>query len=294
MFVGLVRALRAHQWVKNLFVLAPLVFARELLNVPMALRASAAFVLFCLASSTVYILNDLADVESDRAHPVKRNRPIPSGLVPERVARRAAVVLGCVSVGAGFLVDVMFGVAVTSYLVLNLAYSSYLKRVAYVDVMCITAGFELRVLGGAYAAAVPASAYLIVVTFLLASFLGFGKRMHELVQGEKAVSQRSVLRQYNKKTLTVLLFITGLLTVGTYAVYTLDHHTRAMFGSDYLVGTTVFTAFGVLRFLHLVRNRPDAESPTDQMLRDWPFLANLGLWIVAVIATIYVNSLIAK
>lgn len=291
MFVGLVRALRVHQWVKNLFVLAPLVFARELLNVPMALRAAGAFMLFCLASSTVYILNDLADVEADRAHPVKRNRPIASGQVAEGVARRAALGLGTTAVVAGFILAPAFGAAVTAYLVLNLAYSSRLKRIAYVDVMCITAGFELRVLGGAFAAAVPPSAYLVVVTFLLASFLGFGKRMHELVQGERAHEQRSVLKAYNKKTLTALLFVTGLLTVGTYAVYTLDPHTRNMFGSDYLVGTTVFTAFGVLRFLHLVRNRPDAESPTDQMLRDVPFLANLALWTVAVFVAIYLPKI---
>lgn len=296
MLVGLVRAMRPHQWVKNLFVLAPLVFAQELFDAPMALRALAAFGLFCLASSTVYLLNDLGDVEADRAHPVKRNRPIASGAVPERVARNAAFALGATALigalalhpwGTSAAPIPWFALTIAGYVVLNLAYSARLKRVAYVDVLCIATGFELRVLGGAAAALVPPSAYLIVVTFLLATFLGFGKRMHELRQGEAAHKQRSVLRAYGKSTLTGLLFATGILTLVTYGTYTLDPHTANQLGTKWLILTTPFTAFGVLRFLHLVRGRPHAESPTEEMLRDKPFLANLFLWAGAVLAVIY-------
>ncbi len=289
MLLGLLRTMRPHQWVKNLFVLAPLVFAKELLHLPMALRSLAAFALFCLASSTVYILNDLADVEADRAHPIKRNRPIAGGVVPERAARTAALVLAAVSIGAGLLLSPLFAGALAAYLILNLAYSARLKHIAYVDVMCITAGFELRVLGGAFAAMVDASMYLIVVTFLLATFLGFGKRMHELAQGAKAQERRSALVSYDERTLTVLLYLTALATVGTYAVYTLDAHTRLAFGTDYLVVTTAMPFFGVLRFLYLVRRRHSAESPTEDMLRDKPFLANLAIWVVAVLVVIYLG-----
>lgn len=289
--LGLLRTMRPHQWVKNLFVVAPLFFAREVFDASRVQLTLAAFALFCMISSSVYVLNDLADLESDRAHPVKCKRPLASGRVSIEAARVAGVGLLVLGLLGAVVISLPFAATLLGYLVLNVAYTFKLKRVAYLDVLCIASGFELRVIAGTLAAQVPPTTYLLVVTFLLAAFLGFGKRMHELVQGERAHEQRSVLKAYNKKTLTALLFVTGLLTVGTYAVYTLDPHTRNMFGSDYLVGTTVFTAFGVLRFLHLVRNRPDAESPTDQMLRDVPFLANLALWTVAVFVAIYLPKI---
>lgn len=288
MFVGLLRALRPHQWVKNLFVLAPLVFAQELFELPYAVRSLAGFALFCLASSSVYLLNDIIDVEADRAHPIKRNRPIASGRVPIHVARVAAGAMALVSIGGGLFLNYEFAATTAGYLVLMLGYSARLKRIAYVDVFCIALGFELRVLAGAFAALVEASLYLVVVTFLLALFLGFGKRMHELPQAD-AEKQRKVLASYDVRTLTFLLYATALATVGTYAIYTLDPSTAAAFGTDYLVVTTLMPLFGVLRFLHLVRRKHSAESPTEDMLRDKPFIANLLLWVVAVIVVIYLG-----
>lgn len=287
MLSGLLRTMRPHQWVKNLFVLAPLLFAKELFDAPMLLRSLAAFLAFCMAAGTVYILNDLVDVDADRVHPLKCHRPIASGLVPIPVAKRAAVGLVATALGGAVLLEPLFAACTAAYLVLNLLYSLRLKRIAYVDVLCIAGGFELRVLGGAFAAEVPASAYLLIVTFLLAAFLGLGKRMHELTQGEQGRKQRASLRAYRKGPLTALLYTFAAGTVGTYAVYTLDPNTRAFFGTNYLVFTTAFTLFGVLRFLALVRQRPHAESPTEEMLRDTPFLANIGMWTVAVFVLIY-------
>src|SRR5262249_23183822 len=146
-----------------------------------------------------------------------------------------------------------------------------------------------RVLGGAAAAQVPPSAYLLVVTFLLASFLGFGKRMHELRQGKAAHKQRSVLSGYNERVLFVLLYSTSVLTVVTYAVYTLDANTRRALGTEYLIATTPFAWFGLRRFLWLVREHPESESPTDQMLKDRPFLLNLLAWIFAVVLVLYLS-----
>ncbi|MCS6797975.1 MAG: decaprenyl-phosphate phosphoribosyltransferase [Myxococcota bacterium] len=291
LLAGLLRALRPHQWIKNLFVLAPLVFARELLDPPMALRAAAAFGLFCLAASSVYLVNDLLDVQADRAHPVKRMRPIASGRVPLPVARTAAALLAIAALGGGWLLGPAFAATVLGYLVLNVAYSTLLKRIPYVDVLCITAGFELRVLAGALAARVPASGYLLIATALLATFLGFGKRAHELSAARGAeghgASSRSVLARYSPRALRILLASTATATVATYVVYTLDPATRAAFGTDWLVVTAIPGLFGVLRFVHLVRHRPRAESPTEEMLRDPPFLANLVLWVVAVVIVIY-------
>ncbi len=279
--------MRPHQWVKNLFVVAPLVFAKGLMDLPMVGRTAVGFALFCLAASSIYILNDLADVEADRLHPRKSRRPIASGRVPVPVARGAMVALMVAATLAGLLVNAALAAVLAAYVLLNVAYTYKLKRIAYVDVLCITAGFELRVLAGTYAAEVPPTAYLLLVTFLLATFLGFGKRMHELIQGGRAAKQRAVLESYDESTLRFLLYLFGLTTVGTYAVYSVDPDTRAFFGTDYLTLTTPFALFGVLRFLRLVQHRPDSESPTEEMLRDKPFLANLALFAAAVVGLIY-------
>ena len=205
------------------------------------------------------------------------------------MAQLASALLAVTAIVGGLLVSPAFVGTVAGYLVLNLAYSIRLKRIPYLDVLCIALGFELRVLAGAFAADVPASAYLIVVTFLLALFLGFGKRMHELSHSDNASSQRSVLRGYGKRTLRILLFATGACTLGTYVVYTLDPNTAHAFGTSHLVVTAPFTLFGVLRFLHIVSHRRRAESPTEEMLRDWAFLGNLILWAITVVLVIYLS-----
>lgn len=295
MLSGLLRTMRPHQWVKNLVVLAPLVFARELFDVHSALRAAAGFALFCVLAGTVYVLNDLVDVAADREHPTKKDRPIASGRVTESQAKVALVVLAVVAIGGGMALGWPFLLAALGYLALNLAYSFKLKQIAYVDVLCITGGFELRVLGGSFAAQVPPSAYLLIVIFLAATFLGLGKRAHELAAmeergnktGAKKSATRAVLGAYDPRVLTPLLYTTGTATVITYVVYTLDPHTMEAFGTQWLVVTALFTLFGVLRFTHLVRRKADAESPTDAMLKDPAFLLNLLSWALCVLLVIY-------
>lgn len=294
MIRGLLRTMRPHQWVKNLFVLAPVIwwmFAAHTWTPTKVVLALAGFACFSLLASAVYVLNDLVDVEADRAHPVKKNRPIASGQVSAGAAKGAMVGLAVVALGGAWLLGPWFLATLVGYVVNNVAYSFGLKRVAYVDVLSIAIGFELRVFAGGFAAQVEPSYYLLAVTFLLALFLGLGKRLHELVQQETTGSagSREVLERYNKTAVTVLLTITGVSTVATYVVYTLDPHTRSVFGTDLLVVSSAFTLFGVLRFVHLVRNRPDAESPTEEMLKDVPFIANLVLWGVAVAAIIGVT-----
>ncbi len=286
---GLVRTMRPRQWVKNLFVLTPLVFAKELFSPMVALRALGGFVTFCLLASAVYFVNDLVDVLADRAHPVKQNRPIASGVLPTGAAKRIAVVLVVVALGGSVTLGWAFAACALTYLALNLAYSLKLKRIAYLDVLCIALGFELRVVSGSYAAQVPPSVYLLVVTFLLASFLGLGKRMHELNQGAGAEKQRAALKAYHPRALSVLLYVTAAATLATYVLYTLDPGTRSMFGTDYLIATAAFSVFGVLRFVQLVGRSVTSESPTEEMLRDKPFLVNLALWAVSIVAVIYLS-----
>lgn len=282
--------MRPHQWVKNLFVLLPVVFAKGLLDPGEVLRSLGAFASFCLAASSIYVLNDLHDVEADRVHPKKRNRPIASGAVSEHSAKILIVVLGSASLLIAAAVRPTTSLVVLSYLLLNAAYTAWLKHIAYVDVLCIAAGFELRVLAGTVAAGVPPSTYLLVVTFALASFLGFGKRMHELiVHEEEAVKQRAALEGYGKRLLTGLLVVNAIVTGVVYVLYTLDPVTRENLGTDHLVYTSVFAILGMVRFIRLVTGHHEAESPTEEMLRDRWFLANLLLWAVSVFLVIYLG-----
>ena len=286
---GLLLTMRPHQWVKNVFVLAPVVFAKEILDPQLMMRAGRAFVIFCLLASAVYTINDLADAASDRQHPLKRHRPIACG----RVSRVAARVLAAVLIALALALASTGAAAVLAvaaiYFAMNLAYSIKLKHVAYVDVGIIAAGFVLRVMAGGYATQIQVSRYLLVCTALLALFLGFGKRRHELTGASvsAASKQRASLEAYSAKGLDVVLAGTGFLTIVTYLLYTLAEHTEAFFRSDALWLTTAFVVLGVWRFLHLVRHRPKAESPTQEMLRDGPFVGIVLLWVMVMMLIVY-------
>jgi 4-hydroxybenzoate polyprenyltransferase len=285
---GVVRTVRPHQWVKNVFVLAPIVFAKEVFDALLLERATAAFFVFCLLAGAVYAMNDLADIEADRQHPVKRFRPIPSGRVPVPVARALAAVLVVGSLSWAYTLRPEFALVAGVYFAQNVAYSFKLKHVAYLDVGFIAAGFVLRVMGGGYATRTPVSNYLLVCTALLALFLGFGKRRHELsAAAGKASLQRAALEQYTERGLDLALAITGIATVVTYLIYTLDPHTQAVFRTEHLWPSAVFVLLGVGRFLQLVKSRPKSESPTQEMLRDGPFVGIVLIWVVLVMWVVY-------
>lgn len=286
MVKGAVRSVRPHQWVKNLFVLAPVVFAKHLTHPSIIVSAIGAFGVFCLLAGTVYVVNDIVDVEADRIHPVKRRRPIASGALPVPMAKGLALVLVAVALAGAALGPWQFVAVAVGYLVLQAAYSLKLKRIAYLDVACIATGFVLRVLAGGFGTRTPISAYMIACTAFLALFLGFGKRRHELA-GSNAAKQRKALEAYSERALYWALALTGFAAVATYLAYTLDTHTVTFFRSEWLWLTTIHPLYGVLRFLQLVKEHPKAESPTQEMLRDVPFMLNLVIWIVEVIAIVY-------
>lgn len=285
---GVVRTVRPQQWVKNAFVLAPIVFAKNLTHPSIIIRGIGAFGVFCLLAGAVYTMNDIVDIEADRAHPVKRHRPIASGRVPLGVAKSLAVALVCISIGAAIPGGVEFTAIVVLYFVQNVAYSFRLKKVAYVDVAMIAFGFVLRVLAGGFATKTPISGYMVACTAWLALFLGFGKRRHELAAAaNNASKQRAALGAYSPRALNAALAITGLGTVATYLAYTLDARTRQFFGSDWLWPTVIHPLFGIGRFLQLVAGRPRSESPTQEILRDTPFVVNMILWIIEVVVILY-------
>jgi 4-hydroxybenzoate polyprenyltransferase len=282
--------MRPHQWVKNVFVLAPAVFAKEIFSTDLRTltRAASAFAVFCLLAGAVYALNDVLDREADRAHPIKRHRPIASGQVPVAWAKVLAVLLVVVSLGWAATLSLPFAGIAVLYFAQNVAYSFWLKHVAYLDVAFIAAGFVLRVIGGGLATGIDVSKYLVLCTALLAFFLGIGKRRHELTAAESnAAAQRAALKSYTKRGLDLALAVTGIATVGTYAAYTLDAHTISFFQNEWLWPSTVFVVLGVWRFLYIVKNRPSAESPTQEMLRDGPFVATVLLWVGLVMWVVY-------
>jgi 4-hydroxybenzoate polyprenyltransferase len=290
MVAAILKSARPHQWVKNIFVAAPLVFARRIDDVTALLHTSVAVAGFCLISSSVYLLNDLVDVEKDRAHPLKRLRPLASGALSVRSAKIAALVL---AVG-GLLLTLSLGVLPAAiagaYMVVNLAYSLRLKHVPFVDVASIAAGFLLRVLAGAAAIPVEPSVWLLTCTLLLASFLGFGKRTHELrTSGGRGGDQRKVLDRYNPNVLRFLVNFLAILTILAYAGYTQSYHAQTFFGTRRLILTVPFVAFGVYRFTWLTHGKTDSESPTDSMLSDAPFMINLFGYAVAIVAIIYAS-----
>jgi 4-hydroxybenzoate polyprenyltransferase len=286
---GILRTMRPHQWVKNVFVLAPVVFAKELFDYDLLLRAGGAFVVFCLLAGAVYTVNDIVDAPADRIHPVKRHRPIASGVVPIGTAKIVAASLLVLGMAGALYGPPLFALVAFFYFVQNLAYSFKLKAIAYADVFFIAIGFVLRVIGGGLATRIQVSGYLLACTALLALFLGFGKRSHELAGLSLASTkrQRASLEAYTPRALGRALWITGSASIATYVAYTIDPATRQMFHSDWLWLTAPNPVFGVLRFVYLVRSRPKAESPTQEMLRDAPFMINLFIWVAIVVAIVY-------
>lgn len=292
------QTMRPHQWVKNVFVLVPLVFAgpeligQQKLTTVMVARVLLAALCFCLASSATYVLNDLLDAEADRAHPVKRLRPIAAGLLTEARAKRwLGVLLGLdalVTIGIALWVGesgLLYGLAILGYFVQNLAYSLGLKKVAYVDAAIIAMGFLLRVLAGSAAAPVAPSHWLLACTALLAMFLALGKRKHEVLTSD--VKHRSNLKVYRLSHLNFALTVLAILTSAAYLFYTLDPETVMRFHTARLPWTTPFGIFGLWRFSRLLDARDTAHSPTERMLRDPPFLVNLLAGTVAVALIIY-------
>ena len=289
MFWALLRSMRPHQWVKNFFVAAPLLFSKSLGEGALLLTTVAAFAIFSLLSATVYLINDLFDIERDRQHPVKRYRPIASGQLPLTAARGAAAATLFLSLGAAFSIGLPFFAVAAGYLLLNLAYSLALKHIPILDVLSIAGGFLLRVLAGALAIRVNASPWLLGCTFVLACYLGFGKRAHELAVAERrAEGQRPVLARYSMRWLTIALWSSAAATCACYAMYTVAPQTQEAFGTRALLYTVPFAIFGVLRFVRLAHRRTRAESPTDAMLRDLPFMLNLVAWAIVVVGIIYV------
>jgi len=280
--------MRPHQWTKNVFVLAPLVFAQALSDSGSVKRAGLAFVAFCLASSSVYLVNDIRDRKEDRNHPLKQHRPFAAGKIPVPVGVAAAAMLALGSLLiANHLDSSVLGV-VSLYLFLNVLYTSGLKQVVILDVLIISVGFVLRVLGGGRAIGVEVSAWLLMCTIFVSLLLALSKRRHELIlMADEAAEQRRVLGQYSAPFLDQMVNVVTASSVLSYALYAVAPETIERFGGTELVYTIPFVLYGIFRYLFLIYQKSTRRNPTEALLRDAPFLINLLLWAAAVLWIVY-------
>jgi len=280
-------SLRPRQWSKNLFVFAGLIFSQSLFT-PLVWPALGAFLIFCALSGAIYVFNDLADVEKDRLHPTKRNRPIASGRLPVPAAAVLGVALLVGSLGAAFRLSVPFGLVAAAYAILLIAYSLWLKHLVILDVLTVAVGFVLRAVAGAAAIAVEISGWLVICTILVALFLALGKRRHEYrtLRGD-AAAHRPILAEYSEGFLDQMVAVVTASTVTAYALYTMSPDTVAKFHTRLLPVTLPFVLYGIFRYLYLLYRRELGGNPSDLLLNDRALLVNTVLWMLALLVIIY-------
>lgn len=282
-------SMRPEQWIKNLFVFTALLFSKNLLNLSKDIEALAGFIIFCVMTGCTYLINDLVDLERDKLHPIKSQRPIASGNLSKTTAIKIVIFVCCAGLFFAFYMDFFFGIIALSYLFLNIGYSLYLKSVVIIDVVTIAAGFVLRVLGGAVIISVIASQWLILCTILLALFLGFSKRRHELILLEdSASSHRRVLEHYSPYFLDQMISVVTASTVICYALYTMSRDTVEKLGTSKLIYTIPFVLYGIFRYLYLVHKKEEGGSPTEILFTDKPMIINVSLWVITVVVFIYI------
>jgi 4-hydroxybenzoate polyprenyltransferase len=283
-------ALRPKQWIKNLFIFLPLIFGKKLLVFPVNLKTAIAFCLFSLAADVAYLVNDIIDIEEDKTHPTKRLRPIASGRVSIKQAAITACILGILSIVLSFILNVYFGWLVIIYLVFNFIYSKILKNVVIIDVFCISGFFLLRIISGSIVVGVELSHWIIIMTVLLALFLGFNKRRQELQLFErKRTHHRRVLIKYNLYFIDQMIAVITSSIVIAYMLYTVDVRTVKEFGTKSLMFSIPFVYYGIFRYLYLIHKIKRGGDPTRILLSDRMMQVNIVLWIAVCSAVIYLG-----
>lgn len=289
MIIKYLRLVRVHQWIKNVFVFVPILFSLHLFEKDYFLTILFAFFVFCLASSVIYVINDIIDVDADKSHPVKKNRPLPSGSISIRAAWTISISLLIVTAFLLSRFNLEFVLTVIGFITLNTFYTFWFKHIVILDVFSIAAGFTLRVLGGAFAVSVPISNWLILTTMFISLFLGVMKRHSELSlapEGENSQS-RKVLAKYS------LIFADQMATVAAagviicYALYSVASRTVSAFGTENLIYTTPFVVFGIFRYMFLEYKSNKGENTTRIIATDLPMILTVLLYIATTILIIY-------
>ena len=307
--VKYLRLIRVHQWIKNCFVFVPLLFSQHLFDLYYFLDALSAFIVFCFASSAIYVINDIVDVEADRAHPVKKDRPLPSGDISTRAAIVTASFMLVLVLWLMMYFNNEFIFLVVGFIVLNVMYSFWLKNVVLLDIFSIAAGFSIRVLAGAFAIQVPISSWLLLTTMFISLFLGVMKRRSELVlvseyskqnlktgdvtddkiskNNQTGTQSRKVLRQYSLNFADQMATIAAAGVIICYALYSVAPRTVSIFQTERLIYTTPFVVFGIFRFMYLEYIGGKAENTTRLIATDLYMILDVIIYILATIVIIY-------
>ena len=289
MLLALLQTMRPKQWTKNAFIFAALVFDQQLFHLEPFLRTLAGFGLLCLLSSTVYLFNDLADIERDRQHPIKRNRPLPSGRLKPGLALAAAILLPAIALPLSFMLHINFGIIALIFLAKDLLYSFWLKNVVIIDVLVLAAGFVLRVGAGVVIITVTRfSPWLYICMSLLALFLGFGKRRAELkLLDIQAINSRAVLKQYTLAFLDELINLVSTAVVIAYSLYTFSAENLPK--NHAMMLTIPFVLYGIFRYLYLIHVKDEGGAPDELLLTDRPLQIAIVLWGLSAVLILYLS-----
>ena len=281
--------LRIPQWIKNFFIFVPLVFSQHLFDLDYLKLSLLGFIIFSFVSSSIYIINDLIDINEDKFHPIKKFRPIPAGLISKRKAEIIAIILAVISFLLLSFTDLSFAITVFLYFILTIFYSVRLKTIVILDVFTIAAGFILRILGGAFIINVEISSWLMLTTMFISLFLAVMKRRSELkyVVGEESASTRKVLLHYSNDFIDQMSTVTAAGVIICYALYTVSQRTVTIFKTEHLIYTTPFVVFGIFRYMYLVYIGKKGENTSELLLSDLPMIINLILYVLTIIVIIY-------
>lgn len=284
----IIKSLRLKQWTKNLFVFAGILFSQNILNLPMLVKTCMAFLVFCILSGSVYLFNDLLDIDTDKSHPVKSKRPLASGNLRPVYAITSFILLSLFSLGVSYYLGVYFFFTALCYFALQLAYSTYLKHIVILDVFSIAFGFLLRVIAGAVVIHVAISSWLIICTMLLSLFLGLSKRRHEIETLEyEASTHRKVLEEYSSYLLDQMISVVTASTVVCYALYTMSQETIQKFGTKNLIFTIPFVLYGIFRYLYLIHKKGEGGNPENIIVSDKPLIISIFLWALTAGIIVY-------
>ena len=279
--------IRVKQWIKSMFVFSPLVFSLKLLDPHCLFYATLAFISFCMASSFVYIVNDILDRERDRMHPVKKNRPIASGKISVRMSFIISLFFASGAIFICSQINTPSILILLAYMVMNIIYSLFLKHIVILDVMIIAFGFVMRVILGTLAIGSSFSNWILITTFFLSLFLGFGKRRQEIDYHHNGREQLPVLEMYNIMLLDYFIVISVSITILTYSLYVIDADTLGKFGTNHLIYTLPFVVYGLFRYLYLIVKKHILGDPSEVLLHETGLIIDVLFWIIAIVIILY-------
>lgn len=283
----IIKLIRISHWIKNLFVFVPVLFSKHLFSIDYSGEVFLAFISFGLASSLVYVFNDLLDAKEDRLHPKKKFRPIASGKISQSNAVMIILVLFILLLLSSFRFNFRFNLVLIAYIIINGFYTTLLRKVVVLDIICIAAGFMLRVMGGAFVINVYISKWLVLTTLFISLFLAAIKRRSELVLSITQNNTRRVLSDYSVDFVNHIASISAAGVIICYALYSVAERTVEYFRTENIVYTTIFVVFGIFRYMYLAYTKEKGENTIEILFSDWPMMLNVGIYILSIIGIVY-------